>query len=168
MLRPLVGKWNEESCMEFWKGLSRRFVPATAKYRFNVCTDCNKQNFSALKSAFANGAVNYAQVKKIRRGEIVIGVITRNVLGYMPKDEIGIRHVDGFCARLRERVSRYCRRSKTFSKKRSPFYYHLIIFEVYNNFIEPYKKKQTPCMIEGISSRIWDWDDVFMNFYHSR
>jgi len=22
-------------------------------------------------------------------------------------------------------------------------------------------------MIEGITSKIWDWDDIFMRFYHS-
>jgi len=168
MLRPVVGKWNEESCLNFWKEISKRFVPATAKYRFNACTDGNKQNLPALKKVFPHGAVNYAKVKKIRRGEIVLGVIRKNVLGYMPIEEIGIRHIDGFCARLRERVSRYCRRSKTFSKKRTPFYYHLILFEAYNNFIEPYIEKQTPCMIEGIASKIWDWDDIFTNFYHSK
>jgi hypothetical protein len=167
MLRPFVGRWNEESCQEFWTDVSRRFVPPTVKYRFNVCTDGNKQNLGAFKLVFSSGAVNYAKVKKIRRGEIVIGVIRKNVLGFMPKEEIGIRHIDGFCKRLRERVSRYCRRSSTFSKKRTPFYYHLCIFQAYNNFIEPYQDKKTPCMIEGITSNIWDWDDIFMNFYQS-
>lgn len=167
MLRPLVDKWNEESCVTFWKNISKRFVPATAAYRFNVCTDGNKQNLSALQIAFTNGAVNYSKVKKIRKGQIVIGVVNKNVLGCMPKDEIGIRYVDGFCARLRERVSRYCRRSKTFSKKKTPFYYHLLIFAAYNNFIEVYKNKQTPCMIEGITTKIWDWEDIFMKFSQS-
>ena len=166
-LKPFVGKWNEESCLEFWKEISKRFVPATAKYRFNACTDGNKQNLSALQTAFVQGAVNYAKVKKIRRGEIVIGVVRKNVLGHVPYEEISISHIDGYCARLRERVSRYCRRSKTHSKKKTPFYYHLLIFEIYNDFIDIYKDKKTPCMIEGITSRKWDWNDVFMNFYHS-
>jgi hypothetical protein len=168
MLRPFVGKWNEESCLDFWKNISKRFDPPTVKYRINVCTDGNKQNLSALKSVFSNGAVNYAKVKKIKRGEIVIGMIGKNLLGRMPLDEISIRHIDGFCARLRERVSRFCRKSKTFSKKKTPFYYHLLIFEAYNNFIEPYKEKQTPCMLEGITPKIWDWDDIFRNYYHSK
>jgi len=167
MLRPFVGKWNEESCLEFWKETSKRFVPATAKYRFNVCTDGNKQNLTALQTMFPKGAVNYAKVKKIRRGEIVLGVVRKNVLGHIPREEIGIRHIDGYCARLRERVSRYCRRSKTFSKNKTSFYFHLCIFQAYNNFIEPYQDKKTPCMIEGITSRIWDWNDIFMKFYHS-
>ena len=140
---------------------------ATAKYRFNVCTDGNKQNVDALKSVFPQGAVNYAKVKKMRKGEIVIGVVRKTVLGYVPKEDISISHVDGFCKRLRERVSRYSRRSSTFSKSKTPFYYHLLIFQVYNNFIEPYKDKKTPCMIEGITTKIWDWDDIFMKFYQS-
>ena len=167
MLQPFVGKWNEESCLEFWNNISKRFVPATARYRFNACTDSNKQNLRAFKIVFPCGAVNYAKVKKIKRGDVVLGIIVKTVLGYMSKEEIGIRHIDGFCKRLRERVSRYCRRSSTFSKKRTPFYNHLCIFQAYNNFIEPYKDKKTPCMIEGITSKIWDWKEIFMKFYPS-
>ena len=33
--------------------------------------------------------------------------------------------------------------------------------------IEIYKEKKTPCMIEGITSKKWDWDDIFMKFYPS-
>lgn len=140
---------------------------STVKYKINICTDGNKQNKSALKNVFPKGSVNYGQVKKIRKGEIVIDQINRNILGNMPKNEIAIRHIDGYCARIRERQSRYCRRSKTFSKKRTPHYYHLCIFQAYNNFIEPYKNKMTPCMIEKISNKRWDWNDIFMNFYQS-
>ena len=166
-LRPFIGKWNEESCVEFWKEVSKRFVPATVKYRISVCADGNKQTPAALRIVFAHGAVNYAKVKKIRRGEIVVGVVRKNVLGYMSVDKISISHVDGYCKRLRERVSRYSRRSGSFSKKKSPFYYHLLIFQIYNDFIDVYKNNKTPCMIEGITSRKWDWDDIFMNFCQS-
>jgi len=165
-LRPYVGKWNEESCKEFWEEVSKRFVPATAKYRFNVCTDGNKQNLVVFQQVFPPGAVNYGIVKKIYNGAIVIGMVNKNVLGSMPKDEIGIRHADGYCKRVRERISRYCRKSSAFSKRRTAFYYHLCIFQAYNNFIEIYKEKKTPCMIEGITSKKWDWDDIFMKFYH--
>ena len=167
MLKPFVGKLNEISCLEFWKEVSKRFIPATAKYKFNTCTDGNKQNLSALQIAFQNGTVNYSKVKKIRNGDIVIGMINKCILGNMPKEEIGIRHIDGFCARLRERVSRHCRKSKTFSKKKTPFYLHLMIFQVYTNFIEPYVKKKTPCMIEGITSKKWNWKDVFIDYCQS-
>ncbi len=166
-LRPFVGKWNEESCYEFWKEVSKRFKPATAKYRFNACTDGNKQNLAVFQQIFLQGAVNYGIVKKIYSGAIVIGLINKNVLGRIPKDEIGIRHVDGYCKRVRERISRYCRKSSTFSKRRTAFYYHLCIFQAYNNFIEIYKEKKTPCMIEGITSKKWDWEDIFMKFYQS-
>jgi hypothetical protein len=166
-LRPFVGKWNDESCLAFWQEIEKRFVPATAKYRFTVCTDGNKQNITALQTVFPHGAVNYAKVKKIRRGDIVIGTTKKNVLGHIPVEEIGIRRIDGYCARLRERVSRYCRRSKTFSKKKTAFYFHLCIFQAYNNFMDIYKDEKTPCMIEEITSHRWDWNNIFMNFYQS-
>ena len=142
-------------------------MPPTEKYRITVFTDSNRQNLTALPGAFPRNALNYGAVKKIRKGPIVIGQVARNVLGYTSKDEIGIRHIDGYCARLRERVSRYVRRSKTFSKKKTPFHYHLCLFQAYNNFIDIYKDKKTPCMIEGITSTIWDWGNILMRQYHS-
>lgn len=111
--------------------------------------------------------MNYGKVKKIYSGSVVIGQVAKIVLGNMSKDKISIRHVDGYCKRLRERVSRYNRRSSSFSKRRTAFYYHLCIFQAYNNFIEIYNEKKTPCMIEGITSRKWDWEDIFMKFYPS-
>lgn len=166
-MQHLVGKWNDESCAEFWSNVAKRFELPTAKYRISVFTDSNRQNLTALPCAFPRNALNYGAVKKIRRGPIVVGQVSRNVLGYTPKEDISIRHIDGYCARLRERVSRYVRRSKTFSKKKTPFIYHLCIFQAYNNFIEIYKDKKTPCMLEGITSRIWDWGDILMRVYHS-
>lgn len=166
-MQHLVGKWNDESCLEFWKGVEKCFQPSTNKYRFNVCTDGNKQNITALQTVFAKNSLNYGKVKKIRIGAVVIAQIVKKVLGNMSLDEIGIRHIDGYCARIRERISRYCRRSKTFSKKRMPFHLHLCIFQTYNNFIEIYKDKKTPCMIEGITSKKWNWSDILMRFYHS-
>lgn len=151
--------------MKFWKKIASRIEIPTNKYRLNVCTDGNKQNKSALKKTFTKNSINYGKVKKVYSGAIVIGTIAKNVLGKIPKDEISIRHVDGFCKRLRERVSRYCRRSSTFSKKKTPFELHLAIFQAYNNFIEIYKDKKTPCMIEKITSKKWDWHDILMRFY---
>ncbi len=139
----------------------------TAKYRLDICTDGNQQNTDVLQKVFTNGSLNYAKVIKIKKENIVIGQIVKNILGNMPKNEIGIRYIDGYCARLRERVSRYSRRAKTFSKKKTAFYNHLFIFQAYNNFIEIYKEKQTPCMIENITTRKWDWNDIFRNYYHS-
>ena len=63
-LKLIIGKWNEESCLEFWSEIKKRFVPATAKDRFNACTDGNKQNLSALQTVFVQGAVNYAKFSK--------------------------------------------------------------------------------------------------------
>lgn len=166
-IQHYVGKWNEESCVEFWKGVAKRHAFPTVKYRISICTDGNKQNIYALEKIFPIGSVNYGQVHKIRIGEIVIDMTSRTILGNMSKREIGIRHIDGYCARIRERISRYCRKAKTYSKKKTPMYYHLCIFQAYNNFIQTYVDKKTPLMIEGIVSKKWDWNDFFRYFYPS-
>jgi len=166
-VQHFVGKWNEESSLEFWKNVAKRLKLPTSKYRLNICTDGNKQNISALQEISSSCSVNYGQVHKIKIGDIVVDMVRRNILGNMPKSEISIRHIDGYCARIRERISRYCRRAKTYSKKKTPLHYHLCIFQAYNNFIQTYTNKKTPCMIEGIVSRIWDWNDFFRYYYQS-
>lgn len=166
-INHFVGKWNEESCVKFWNAVAKRHILPTAKYKINVCTDGNKQNIFALKKSFPHHSINYGQIHKIRIGEIVIDMTCRNILGNMPKNEIGIRHIDGYCARIRERISRYYRRAKTYSKKRSPLDYHLSVFQAYNNFIQVYKEGKTPAMIEGIISRNLDWNDFFRYFHQS-
>ena len=163
-VQHFVGKWNEDSCEIFWAKASKKFKLATVKYRFNVCTDGNKQNQGVFKKVFPPCAVNYGKVKKISVGQIVVGTTKRSSLGHIPIQNIDIKYIDGYCSRLRERVSRFCRRAKTYSKKRFAFESHLDMFQAYNNFMDISYDKKTPCMIEKITDRIWEWDDIFFNF----
>lgn len=84
----------------------------------------------------------------------------RWVFGYGKYNEISIAHIDGYCARLRERVSRFVREAKTYSKKRMVLKQILDIHQANNNLIEIKEKGKTPAMIEGIVSEKWSWSKL--------
>lgn len=90
----------------------------------------------------------------------LIGKRMRWVFGYGSYDEISIAHMDGYCARLRERVSRFVREAKTYSKKRMVLKQLLDITQANNNLIEAKKKGTTPAMIEGLVSKKWSWSKL--------
>ena len=101
--------------------------------------------------------LRYGQVIKVREEQKVIGVYKKWIFGYGSYDKISIAHIDGYCSKLRERVSRFVREAKTFSKKRTMLKEMLDIMQAYNNLIEVKEKDKTPAMIERLVSCRWTW-----------
>ena len=155
----VVGKWNEITCDEFYKMLSSRLRFPTRKKRVTILSDGNKQNMTAIPNNFPQCAINYALRKKIKKNGKIVSVVSRVILGKWPKDQIGITQIDGFCSKLRERISCFTRKARSFAKRRQCIEERLEIFSVQNNFIE-IKKGQTPAMKEGIINRRLNWSKI--------
>jgi hypothetical protein len=155
----VVGKWIQETSDELYEKVARRTQHPTYKHKISICTDANKQNENAILKSFNKDCVNYGQVIKDKEQQIIFGVHKRKVLGNMSFNEISIAHVDGLCSALRERMKFSVREAKTFAKKRKTIKELLDIYQAYNNLIYA-RKKQTPCMKEGITTKIWSWSDL--------
>ncbi len=156
----VVGKWNEETCDKFYDVISNRLRFPTNKRKVTIFSDGNKQNITAIKKHFPQGAVNYGLRKKIKKNTKIVGVISKVVLGRIPKNEIGITNIDCFCSKLRERISCYTRKARSFAKKKKCIEERLEIFSVQHNFIEK-KKGETPAMKEGLTNKVWTWNKFF-------
>jgi len=78
----------------------------------------------------------------------------------MSYDEIGMAHVDGLCKAFRERGKCFVREASTYAKKRKTIWNFLAIYQAYHNLIKT-KQGETPCMKEGIVSKVWSWEDLF-------
>ncbi|MBW2977030.1 hypothetical protein KY347_06305, partial [Candidatus Woesearchaeota archaeon] len=109
---------------------------------------------------FPKEALNYAVRKKARLNGKVVGVISKVIFGNMPKDKVSINQIDGFCSKLRERISCYTRKARTFAKKKICIEQRLEIFSIQHNFIEA-KNRKTPAMKEGLQSKPLTWNDFF-------
>ena len=98
--------------------------------------------------------------KKIKDGDRLVGIASEIIFGNPKKNEITINHIDGFCSKLRERISCFTRKGRAFAKKRVSLEQRLEIFSVQHNFMEV-RKGKTPAMMEGLADKKWTWDTFF-------
>ena len=154
-----VGKWNEETCDEFYKMVSSRLRFPTRKRKVTINTDGNEQNVGGIKKHFPVNAVNYSRRKKIRKNQKIVGIVSEIIFGNQDRTKIGITQIDGFCSKLRERISCFTRKARSFAKRKTGLEDRLEIFSVQHNFMEK-KKKKTPAIREAITSKLWDWSMV--------
>ena len=104
--------------------------------------------------------MNYAIRKKIRIRQKIVGIVSKVILGKIPKDDISITSVDGFCSKLRERISCFTRKARSFAKKKTCLEQRLEIFSIQHNFIEK-KKGLTPAMKESLINKPLTWNEFF-------
>ena len=140
--------------------LSQRLRFPTQKRKITIFSDGNKQNITAIKNNFPQGAINYGVRKKIRINQKIVGIINTVIIGQVDKNEIAINHIDGFCSKLRERISCFTRKARSFSKRKQCIEERLEIFSIQHNFIEQ-KKHETPAMKEGIINKPLTWNSFF-------
>ena len=89
-----------------------------------------------------------------------MGIISKVVYGIIPKNLIAINQIDGFCSKLRERISCFGRKSRSFAKKKKMIEQRLEIFSIQHNFMEK-KKGETPAMKEGLQRKPLIWNSFF-------
>ena len=159
----VVGKWNDFTCNEFYSLLSKRVRFPTIKRKITIISDGNKQNLIAIPNNFPQACINHAIRKKIKINQKNVGIISQIILGNIPKDEISITQIDGFCSKLRERISCYTRKARSFAKRKLCIEQRLEIFSIQHNFIEA-KKGKTPAMKEGLQRKPLTWN----TFFHKR
>ena len=139
--------------------LSKRVRFPTTKRRITIISDGNKQNLIGIPNHFPQGCINHAIRKKIKINGKIVGIISKIILGNIPKDEISITQIDGFCSKLRERISCYTRKARSFAKRKIGLEDRLEIFSVQHNFMEK-KKGKTPAIRECITAKIWNWSEI--------
>ncbi len=140
--------------------LAKRLRFPTRKKRITIFSDGNKQNLTAIPNNFPQCAINYGLRKKIRTNQKIVGIISKVRIGNISKDQISITNIDGFCSKLRERISCFTRKARSFAKKKKTIEQRLEIFSIQHNFIEK-KKGETPAMKEGLTNKAWTWNDFF-------
>ena len=139
--------------------LSSRLRFPTQKRKMTIFSDGNKQNITAIAKHFHTDAVRYGLRKKIKIKQKIVGIVSETIFGNPALDTIGITQIDGFCSKLRERISCFTRKARSFAKRKTGLEDRLEIFSVQHNFMEK-KKGKTPAIRESITSKIWNWSEV--------
>ena len=144
----------------FYELLAKRLRFPTRKRRLTLFSDGNKQNFTGISNNFPQCAVNHAIRKKVKIDQKIVGVVSKVISGNVNRADIGITQVDGFCSKLRERISCFTRKARGFAKRKLCIEQRLEIFSIQHNFIEM-KKGKTPAMKEGLQSKPLTWERFF-------
>lgn len=139
--------------------LYERLKLPNPKSKLDIYTDGNDQYLASLNALYTNSCVNYGQLIKIRKKGRLEEKYKIAVIGEPLLSEIETTDVENSNGILRERVGRLVRKSKTFSKLKPKLESALSIFQFYWNFMNVFKDKSTPGMIEGIIDQKISWRD---------
>ena len=144
-----------------WK-LSAILELPTFTQKLEIYSDGNPQYIPALLDNFREDCLIYGQLIKIVNGRKLVDKYRRKIFGNPSYADIDTVNIESYNSTLRGCISRLVRRTKCFSKERSRYEKHLDIFQAYNNTIKEKNNGQTPCMLEGLTSKKWYWNDLFI------
>lgn len=136
---------------------AERLQTPTPLKKFKVFSDGNDDYTTILSEVFDRNHLDYGQLVKIREHGKVVDKIRRVVYGKPEVEDIETTDVENFNGILRERLSRFVRKTKCHSKKLSRLKNALSLFQFYWNFMKPLHKNLTPAMQEGIIRKCMTW-----------
>jgi len=145
--------------------VSKRVERPTPANKIEFFTDGNDDYLYKIPEYFNVDWVNYGQLIKIKKGGRVVDKIKRIIFGNPILQDIETTDVENFNGILRERIGRLVRKTKCHSKRKRCLVNGLHVFQFYWDFINEFERGVSPAMIEGISDRLWSWDDFLLYHY---
>lgn len=155
-----VGKWTQQTC----RGMLTQVSNSVTEGVFTVYSDGNDDYYYTLTDYFQE--VRYGQIVKIREKGRVVDKEIRVLIGDIDPKQVETYNVENFNSILRGRVGRLVRKTKTFSKIPEMLHNAVALFQFYWNFMDPLPCKQTPAMLEEITTDVWTWEQ-FISYHHA-
>ena len=156
-----VGKWTQETCERMIEKLPERTKHPSPHTKIEIFTDGNDDYTYVLPDYYANSCINYGQLVKIREKGKVIGKEKRTIYGNPDPCDIETTDVENFNGILRERNGRLVRKSKCFSKRRWRLECSIQLLQFYWDFINEFKRRTSPAMLEELTDHLWSWHEFF-------
>ena len=167
ILSWLVGGRDSNYANEFINDLRNRLAN-----RVQLTTDGHKAYLDAVENAFG-GDIDYAMLIKLY-GESANqgperkyspssynGAKKKNISGNPDYDLVSTSHVERHNLTMRMSMRRFTRLTNAFSKKLENHCHALAIYFIHYNFVRIHKSlKVAPAMEAGVSSRLWDIEDI--------
>ena len=129
--------------------------------KIEIFTDGNSDYEYILPELYAETCMNYGQLIKVKKGGRVVDKIKKVVFGSPELCEIETTDIENSNGILRERIGRLVRKTKCFSKYKRRLVCAIELFQFYWDFINEFRRKTTPAMLEGIAIKPWTWHDFF-------
>jgi hypothetical protein len=163
MIAHHAGKWTGATCAQFLFRLFSRLRVPQPPARISITTDGNPQYLAVLTRQCQEPGIDYGRVIKHREGNRLVAVIRERVFGNPTIASISTSRVEGYNNKIRQRVSRFARKTASFSKTIVAHTRLMDLFQFVSNFIEA-KEGTTPAMREGSTDHIWTWREFLT--YH--
>jgi hypothetical protein len=129
--------------------------------KIEIFTDGNDDYTHILPDYYADTCINYGKLVKIREKGRVVDKVKRIIYGTPDPEDIETINIENFNGILRERISRLVRKTKCFSKYKRRLECAVELFQFYWNFINDFRRRHTPAMLEGIAKKRWSWHNFF-------
>ena len=133
--------------------------------KIEIFTDGNNDYKHILPEYYADTCIDYGQLIKIREKGRVVDKEKRIIYGNPDPKDIETTDVENSNGILRGRTGRLVRKTKCFSKTKQRFESALHLFQFYWNFINNFKRRTTPAMLEGLTDHPWTWTDFLIHHY---
>ncbi len=164
MIAHHAGKRTDATCAQFnFLVFSRLKVPEQPT-RISIMTDGNPQYLTALTKQCKEIDIDYGRVIKQHEANRLVAVIREKVLGNPTLASISTSVVEGYNNKIRQRISRFVRKTASFSKTIMGHVRAMDRILFANNFFDV-KEGVTPAMQEGITDRVWTWPE-FLTYHY--
>lgn len=132
--------------------------------KISIFTDGNIQYTICLPKLYCEPCLNYGQIIKVKEKNKLICVIREEIIGSPDYKSISTSVVEGYNNKIRQRLSRFGRKTASFSKKVRGYVAALNTFQFVHNFIDVKKDHKSPAMMEGVTDHLWNWTEFLK--YH--
>jgi len=156
-----IGKRTRECCKRLFEKVFDRVQLPFPDVKIQIFSDGNDDYTSTIPEYYAESCVDYGQLIKIREGGKVIDKIKKVIYGTPNIDEIETTDIENMNSICRERLGRFVRKTKCFSKKNTRLVNAFELFHFYWNFMDKLTKTETPAMLEGLADHQWNWEQFF-------
>ena len=158
------GKRTDKTCNQFLNLVFERFRLPSQKEKILITTDGNPQYANTLVDLYCEPCIDCGQVIKNKKNNRLVDLIRVKIMGNPEIDSISTSVVEGYNNKIRQRISKFGRKTASFSKKVTSCIDALNLFQFMNNFIDLKRNRKTPAMIEGITDHVWSWME-FLSYH---
>jgi len=161
-----IGKWTQETCLVMLDELSKRMNKPDSNNKLTIYTDGNDDYTFTIPNVFDVTKINYGQIVKIRNSQgKLLSKEYRVIYGTPDIEDIETVNIENFNGIFRERIGRFVRKTKCFSKKKGKLCNAIDLFQFYWNFMNDFKRGESPAIMEGLSNHLWSWHEFLMFHY---
>jgi hypothetical protein len=154
-----VGKWTQKTCAEMIQKLSSVTKKPSCFDMLTVFTDGNDDYTFVLPKYYPLGLVDYGQLVKIKERGRLVGKERWVVFGEVRLGKIETTDVENFNGILRERLGELVRKTECFAKAKRRLVCCIGLFMFYWNFINEFKRGESPGALEGLADHVWIWHE---------